>query len=119
MFSFLYPWLWLGAVAVAGPLYLHLRRKREHNLIRFSAVRFLHDQSNARRSPWSFRDALLLLLRISSVVLIVGAFAWPYWRSRHAWPVQDSVVYILANTLSRQAGNGFARDKDRIVRELQ
>ena len=30
-FSFLNPWFWLGALAVAAPIWLHLRRKRETN----------------------------------------------------------------------------------------
>ena len=28
-FSFVNPWLWLGALAVVAPLWLHLRRKKE------------------------------------------------------------------------------------------
>ena len=39
---FLNPWFWLGALAVAAPIWLHLRRKRETNLVEFSALRFLY-----------------------------------------------------------------------------
>ena len=50
-FSFLNPWFWLGALAVAAPLWLHLRRKQQTNLVQFSALRFLDDQPEPRRSP--------------------------------------------------------------------
>ena len=33
-FSFLNPWLLLGALALAAPVWLHLRRKQETNLFR-------------------------------------------------------------------------------------
>jgi N-terminal double-transmembrane domain len=40
-FSFFNPWFWLGTLALAAPVWLHLRRRRQTNIITFSAVRFL------------------------------------------------------------------------------
>jgi hypothetical protein len=117
-FSFLNPWFWLGALAVAAPLWLHLRRKRETNLVQFSALRFLDDQPEPRRSPLRLHNLLLLALRILAVVTIVAGFAWPYLRGSDAAPVLESRVYILDNTLSHQVNNGFARDRDRIISDL-
>ncbi len=117
-FSFLNPWLLLGALAVAAPVWLHLRRKRETKFLQFSALRFLDDQPEPRRSPMRLRDFLLLALRVLAVLALVGAFAWPYLRGASTTPVHESRVYILDNTLSHQAGDGFARDRDRILSDL-
>jgi hypothetical protein len=117
-FSFLNPWFWLGALAVAVPIWLHLRRKRETNLIRFSAVRFLDDQPEPRRSPWRLRNVLLFALRVLALLLLVAAFAWPYVRGANTVPIRESRVYILDNTLSHQVDNGSMRDRDRILDEI-
>ena len=37
-FVFFNPWFWLGAFAVGAPIWLHLRRRTETNVVRFSAV---------------------------------------------------------------------------------
>jgi hypothetical protein len=117
-FSFLNPWFWLGALAVAAPLWLHLRRRQETHLVRFSALRFLDDLPSPRRAPWRLRRWLLFLLRALAVWLIVAGFAWPYVRSVNTVPVRESRVYILDNTLSFQADEGFARARDKLVQEL-
>jgi hypothetical protein len=118
-FSFLNPWFWLGALAVAAPLWLHLRRRREKNLVRFSAVRFLHDQPEPRRSPLRLRDLVLFALRVLALLCLVAAFTWPYLRGVDTLPVKESRVYILDNTLSHQANGGFERDRTRLVSELR
>jgi hypothetical protein len=116
--SFLNPWLWLGALALAVPVWLHLRRRQEKNLFYFSALRFLEDEPQPRRGPLTLQDLLLFLVRALALLLVVGAFAWPYLRGPDTVPVRESRVYILDNTLSHQAGNGFARDRDRIADEI-
>jgi Aerotolerance regulator N-terminal/von Willebrand factor type A domain len=117
-FSFLNPWFWLGALAVAAPIWLHLRRKRETNLVEFTALRFLDDQPEPRRSPLRLRDVLLFALRVLALLLLVAAFAWPYLRGANTAPVKESRVYILDNTLSHQANGGFAHDRDRVLSEV-
>lgn len=117
-FSFLNPWLWFGALAVGVPIWLHLRRKKQTNLLRFSAVRFLEDQPEPKRSPMRPRDILLLLLRALAVLLIVAAFAWPFLHGLNTVPIEESRVYILDNTFSRQANDGFLRDKQRVIDEV-
>ena len=117
-FSFLNPWFWLGALAVAAPIWLHLRRKRETNLVEFSALRFLDDQPEPRRSPLRLRDLLLFALRVLALLALVAAFAWPYLRGANTAPVKESRVYILDNTLSHQANDGFTRDRDRLLSEV-
>lgn len=116
--SFLNPWFWLGALALAMPVWLHLRRKRETNLMQFSTLRFLEESPQARRSPWRLREVLLFALRALALLALVGAFAWPYLQGASTAPVRESRVYILDNTLSHQANSGFAEDRQQILREL-
>jgi len=117
-FSFLNPWFWLGAFSVAAPVWLHLRRKKETNILSFSAVRFLEDQPEPRRTPLHITKPLLFALRVFAFVSIVAAFAWPYLRGANTQPVRESRVYILDNSLSRQANDAFARDRSRLLDEL-
>ena len=117
-FSFLNPWFWLGALMVAAPIWLHLRRKRETNLVEFTGLRFLDDQPEPRRSPLRLRDFVLFALRVLALLLLVAAFAWPYLLGANTAPVKESRVYILDNTLSHQANDGFTRDRDRVLSEL-
>jgi len=117
-FSFLNPWFWLGALALGAPIWLHLRRRKESNVVQFSALRFLEDQPQPRQSPFRLRDVILFSLRALALLLIVAAFAWPYLRGADAAPIKESRVYILDNTLSHQANDGFGRDRDRVVKEV-
>src|SRR5260370_29045310 len=117
-FWFLNPLFLLGALALAAPVWLHLRRKQETNLHLFPTLRFLDDQPEPRRSPFRLRDILLFVLRVLALLLLVAAFAWPYLRRADTVPIKESRVYILDNTLSRQAGNGFTRDRDRLLSEI-
>lgn len=117
-FSFLNPWLLLGALAIAAPLWLHLRRRTETNVLRFPTLRFLDDTPEPRASPLRLQDVLLFLLRAISLLLLVAAFAWPYWRDRNQAIVRESRVYILDSTLSHQARDGWQEDRGRIVDEL-
>src|SRR5262245_8431386 len=117
-FSFLNPWLWFGAVAVAAPVWLHLRRKRQASLIRFSTLRFLDDQPVSRQSPLRLQDIILFAIRALALFSIVCGFTWPYIRGADSHPIKESRVYILDNSLSHQASDGFARDKQRLLREV-
>src|SRR5262245_34977756 len=117
-FSFLNPWFWFGAVMIGAPIWLHLRRKARTNLMRFSAVRFLEDQPKPQQSPLHLTRLILFLLRVLALLCIVAAFAWPYLRGASTMPIKESRVFILDNTLSRQAQNGFVRDKARVASEV-
>ncbi len=118
MVSFFHPWLWLGALALAAPVWLHLRQKEHRNLIRFSAVQFLDEHPTPRRQPRRLTHPWLLALRVLGLLLLVCAFAWPYARHLAPAAVGESRVYILDNTLSQQAANGLDRGRARILSDL-
>ena len=117
--SFLNPWFWFGALGLVAPLWLHLRRKQQKSLIQFSAVQFLTDQPAARRAPLRLRDAALLALRVLGLLLVLGAFAWPYLHRAGVAGIRERRVYLLDNTMSRQANNGFETDRARVIHELE
>lgn len=117
-FSFLNPWFWIGALALGVPIWLHLRRRQETNLIHFSALRFLDDQPVPRQSPLRLRNLLLFCLRVLAMLAVIAAFAWPFVRNANTLPIKESRVYILDNTLSHQANDGFAHDRGRLLSEI-
>jgi hypothetical protein len=61
---------------------------------------------------------VLFALRVLALLALVGAFAWPYLRGANTAPVKESRVYILDNTLSHQANDGFKHDRDRVLNEV-
>jgi hypothetical protein len=118
MLGFLNPWLWFGLVAVAAPLWLHLRRRERQNIVRFSALRFLEDQPVEKKSPLWLRNLPLFLLRLLALCALVAAFAQPFL-ARHEQPASSSEVYVLDNTLSRQAGQGLEHDRDFLISQVR
>ncbi|MCI0745584.1 MAG: BatA domain-containing protein [Verrucomicrobia subdivision 3 bacterium] len=116
--SLLFPLALLGIAAIAAPLWLHLRRKTDPRLIRFSTLRFLQDSPSPERRPLRLRDILLFALRCLAVVALALAFAWPFVRESKPTIIRESRVYILDNTFSHQANDGVAKARDRIMREI-
>ena len=117
--AFLNPLVWLGTLAVAVPVWLHLRRRFERNVVRFSTLRFLEDDPVARQSPLRLRDVLLLTLRMLSVLLLVAAFTWPYNPDLLTEKPAESRVYLLDNTLSHQVEGGLTRSRNRLLEEME
>ncbi len=118
-FGLLNPWFLLAAAAAGATVWLHLRRRSEKNLLRFSTLRFLEACPQARASPRRLQDVLLFLLRVLAVCLLAAAFAWPYLKGQGRVAIRESQVYILDNTLSHQAGGGLERARERVAEELR
>jgi len=116
--GFLYPLAWLGALTLALPLWLHLHRRHDPTVVRFSALQFLDEQAPVRRSPLWPRDWPLLLLRLLGLLLLVAAFAWPYIPQHADVLIDESCVYILDNTLSHEASQGFEQARRQVLDEL-
>jgi hypothetical protein len=114
----LFPLALLGALAVAAPIWLHLRRRIDPRLVRFSTLRFLDDNPVPARQPMRLRDILLFALRALAILLLAAAFAWPYIRESRPMVIRESRVYILDNTFSHQANDGFQKARDRLAREI-
>ena len=117
--SFFYPLCWLGALAVAAPIWLHLRRRSESRVIAFSALRFLDDQPQPAASPLRLRNPLLLVLRLLGLLLVVAAFAWPFVPSERTILSSESHVLILDSTLSHRAAGRWEAARDKLIASLR
>jgi len=117
MISFLNPWLWLGIIAVGAPIWLHLRRKDREKVVHFAALRFLEDQPIVKAPPLSLKNLPLFLLRLLAVLLLVTAFAQPYL-VKNGGVTTSSIVYVFDNTLSRQAGKDWERDRNYLLGQI-
>jgi hypothetical protein len=73
--EFLHPAYLAAALALAIPLWLHLRRFRTERRIPFPAVRYLLRARQAYARRWHLRQWLLLAVRLSLVLLLAGAAA--------------------------------------------
>jgi hypothetical protein len=117
MISFLSPWFLVGLVAIGAPIWLHLRRKDREKVVPFTALRFLEDQPLAKRPPLQLKNLPLFLLRLLALLLLVAAFARPFLQQRGN-AATSSKVYVLDNTLSRQADKGLDRDKAYLIDQM-
>ncbi|HEY5752216.1 MAG TPA: BatA domain-containing protein [Chthoniobacterales bacterium] len=117
--SFLFPLFLLGALGIAAPVWLHLRRRQRQNVVKFSALRFLDDSPSPRDMPLQLRDLLLFFLRMIALLLVVGAFAWPIFGGAKTTKQSETRIYLLDNTLSHRVDDGFQRARDDIARAIR
>lgn len=77
--GFLVPLYLLGALAVAVPIYLHLRRKPPKDSVEFGSLMFLEatEYPPVKRSR-RLENLPLLLLRCLALLLLAGFFARPF-----------------------------------------
>jgi hypothetical protein len=79
--SFLAPLYALAALAMVGPIVLHLVRKRPTEVVEFSSLMFLDAATPKLTSRSRIEQWLLLLCRAGFVGLLAFAFARPYWNT--------------------------------------
>jgi hypothetical protein len=116
--SLLFPLALLGALAVAAPIWLHLRRRIDPRILPFSTLRFLEDNPVPARQPMRLRDILLFAVRTIAILALAAAFAWPYIQKSNPQVIRESRVYILDNTFSHQANERFAKARDRLAGDV-
>lgn len=116
--GFLSPALWLGALALAFPIWLHLRKRRVEAVIRLPTLRFLQDEPVPSTGPSRLRNPLLLLVRALALLAIVAAFTRPWIADDATSRVVESRVHVLDNTLSQQVEDRFQRDRESVARAL-
>ena len=105
--SLLFPLYLLGALAVAIPIVLHLRRRPARDRIEFSSTLFLDPQEPPHRRSSRIEHWLLLALRCAALLLLALLFSRPLWRGAvDAAPPGGSVRLILIDRSAsmRQTG---------------
>jgi len=101
LFSFLNI-AFLGALPLAAvPVVIHLLNRRQHDLVRWGAMRFLVEAATRRRRLWRTNDLLLMILRALAVLLLVFALAGPLARSSlFGTAGSRDVILILDGSMS-------------------
>ncbi|QDV16701.1 hypothetical protein Pan153_13320 [Gimesia panareensis] len=80
--SFLTPLYLFGIIAVGLPILLHLVRHQPKNVFHFSSLRFLEHKPPQTNRKNKIEHWLLLSLRALAVILLVAAFARPFFKNR-------------------------------------
>jgi|DewCreStandDraft_3_1066083.scaffolds.fasta_scaffold00075_3 hypothetical protein len=112
--SFLSPWFLLGALALLVPVLIHLRRREPQQRVPFASVLFLRRLSGPIHRRRRLRYWLLFLLRSVALMLLVLAFARPYWRGRGAGELSGTALVVLLDcSFSMRYGARFARAQER------
>ncbi|MCA9017163.1 MAG: BatA and WFA domain-containing protein, partial [Planctomycetaceae bacterium] len=79
--SFLTPLYLVGILAVGLPILLHLVRHQPRNVLFFSSLRFLEHKPPQTNRKNKIEHWLLLMLRAIAVLLLVTAFARPFFKN--------------------------------------
>lgn len=102
--SFSNPYLLWGLIAIAIPIIIHLFNLRKVKRVQFSNTAFLKkikEESSAKRKPV---ELLILLSRILGLILLVLAFAQPFYKKEeNNLELGKSVVIYLDNSKSLSA----------------
>ena len=100
-----------SAVALAVPLWLHLRQKRKQVPVPFPSLRYLKMAAARVRRQAKVEDILLLAMRVALLVLLAAAFARPVVPSAGNWlgrgrAIETVIVIDATASMGAQAGNG-------------
>lgn len=101
-----------AAAAIAVPLYLHLFHRHRTRRLSFPALRYLERTEREHARQIRLRQILLLLVRVSVLLLVVGAGARLFFAGRGASHPPTAVVVILDNSLSSGMVEGERRVLD-------
>lgn len=82
--NFLFPLYMLGALAIAIPILLHLRRRPPRDRVVFSSLMFLDPNTPQRKRRSKLENLLLLALRCLALLLLALLFSRPFFRNPDA-----------------------------------
>ena len=102
----------LAGLAVAVPLILHLFHRHDAKRMVFPALQYLLRTEKEHARTIRFRQLLLLLLRIATVLLLVGAGARPFLRGGGGVHDPTATILIIDNSMSSGLIRGGARVLD-------
>jgi len=82
--AFLTPFFLLGAAALAAPILVHLVRRTRARKIQFPALVFVRQVPQRTIRRRTIQNLLLMIIRCLAIILIVIAFARPFFSGRSA-----------------------------------
>ncbi len=104
---FLHPWaVALGVVAAGLPVAIHFLTRPKPRTLPFSALRFVRELVNERKSRHRLRDAVILALRTAAVLLLAAAIARPLLNRTAAAVAEENaqVVRVVLLDVSQSLG---------------
>lgn len=110
------PWAWLGLLAVAAPIIIHLLGLGRSPTRRFPTLRFFDISRLAPTRRTQLHDPWLLLLRVAILVAAVSALAQPFYASgarEQAYASSLARVVVLDTSASVQRAGANALDSAR------
>jgi len=105
-----HPWAWVGLLAIAAPILLHLLGLGRSPRQRFPTLRFFDASRLAPTRRTQLHDPWLLLLRMAVFVAAVAALAQPFYRSaerERAFAASLARVVVLDTSASVQHGGAL------------
>jgi hypothetical protein len=117
--SFLFPLYLLGALAIAAPILLHLRKRPPKEHVPFSSHLFLEKTPERLTRRTRLDRWLLLALRCLAIILLALAFCRPFFRSLSLPGEEDAharVMILIDRSASMQREDLWEKAK-RTARE--
>ncbi len=122
--SFLTPLYLAGIIAVGLPILLHLVRHQPKNVLFFSSLRFLEHKPPQTNRRNKIEHWLLLSLRALAVILLVTAFARPFFKNSDlelttAEPAKQTILLIDTSSSMRRESlwNQAIQTAEQILKE--
>lgn len=118
--NFLVPLYLVGALAVAIPIYLHLRRRPPKDSVEFSSLMFLEETKHQPIKRQSQLENLpLLLLRCLALLLLAAMFARPFLPGGDAEGKEGRMrTVVLLDTSASMRREGVWKEATKRVEEL-
>lgn len=110
--GFLSPLFFIGALAAAVPIVLHMLKREPEARVMFPAVHLLVHAPVEHSSRRRLRELLLLALRVAALLALAFAFARPFLTSGLATSGATTVV-ALDTSLSMSAPGQFEKARQR------
>lgn len=114
--SFLTPLFLLGAAALAAPILVHLVRRTRARRVQFPALVFVRQVPQRTIRRRTIQNLLLLIIRCLAILLIVVAFARPFFSGRSSAKTSNAngaTVVLIDNSLSMRRDQLFTEAQRR------
>jgi hypothetical protein len=108
--GFLAPWFLAGLVGLGLPIYVHLLRKQTTEPRPVSSLMFFEQGTQSSKRHRRLRYLLLFALRTLLVLLLVFAFAQPFFHHKAVLATDKLLLVVVDDSFSMNAGlNGNTR----------
>ncbi len=115
--GFLATWAFWGLAGISLPILAHLLHRFRMKETRWAAMRFLEEALKEQRSKLRVNDLLLLLLRILALVLLVLAFARPFFGQPAATAGGGVATMLLLDVSASMGASSGGLERMEVARD--